>query len=210
MENYYQFFLETINNIDKSKKPKLLLHVCCAPCSSHCLQVLEEYFDITVFYYNPNISPFEEYQKRLLEEMNFIKNVHPNVKIVEAVYDNDKFEQMVKGFEDLPEGGARCKLCYQMRLAKTAQFAKDNSFDFFTTSLTVSRYKNSQVLNEIGQNVAKQFGVNYLFSDFKKENGYQKSIELSKKYNLYRQNYCGCKYSKIARENYEKFADLKK
>ena len=203
MDNYYQIFLETTKKIDKTKKPKLLLHVCCAPCSSHCLQVLEEFFDVTVFYYNPNISPFDEYQKRLNEEINFVKAVHPNVKVIEAEYDNQSFEQMVKGLEDLPEGGARCKLCYQMRLKKTAEYAKQINFDYFTTSLTVSRYKNSQVLNEIGANVAKQIGVNYLFSDFKKENGYQHSIELSKQFNLYRQNYCGCKYSKIAREKFD-------
>ena len=202
-KTYYQQFLDTVKNIDVEKKPKLLLHVCCAPCSSHCLEVLEKYFDITVFYYNPNIAPFEEYQKRLSEEKTFVKNVHHNIKVVEAEYDNQNFENMVKGLEDLPEGGSRCKLCYEMRIRKTGEYAKENGFDYFTTSLTVSRYKNSQTLNEIGEKVAKQIGVKYLFSDFKKENGYQHSIELSRKYNLYRQNYCGCKYSKIAREKYE-------
>lgn len=202
-KTYYQQFLDTVKEIDVKKKPKLLLHVCCAPCSSHCLDVLEKYFDITVFYYNPNISPIEEYQKRLGEEKTFVKNVHQNIKVVEAEYDNQNFENMVKGLEDLPEGGSRCKLCYEMRIKKTGEYAKANGFDYFTTSLTVSRYKNSQVLNEIGEKVAKQIGVKYLFSDFKKENGYQHSIELSRKYGLYRQNYCGCKYSKIAREKYE-------
>ncbi len=202
-KTYYQQFLDTVKEIDVEKKPKLLLHVCCAPCSSHCLEVLEKYFDITVFYYNPNISPIEEYQKRLSEEKMFVKNVHQNIKVVEAEYDNQNFENMVKGLEDLPEGGSRCKLCYEMRIKKTGEYAKANGFDYFTTSLTVSRYKNSQVLNEIGEKVAKQIGVKYLFSDFKKENGYQHSIELSRKYGLYRQNYCGCKYSKIAREKYE-------
>ena len=202
-KTYYQQFLDTVKEIDVKKKPKLLLHVCCAPCSSHCLDVLEKYFDITVFYYNPNISPIEEYQKRLGEEKTFVKNVHQNIKVVEAEYDNQNFENMVKGLEDLPEGGSRCKLCYEMRIRKTGEYAKANGFDYFTTSLTVSRYKNSQILNEIGEKVAKQIGVKYLFSDFKKENGYQHSIELSRKYGLYRQNYCGCKYSKIAREKYE-------
>lgn len=202
--NYYLEFLKTIKKIDKSSKPKLLLHVCCAPCSSHCLEVLEECFDVSVYYYNPNISPIEEYQKRLLEEINFVKKVHPNIKVIEAEYDNVNFENIVIGLENLPEGGARCKLCYQMRLEKTARFAKENGFDYFTTSLTISPYKNSKILNEIGENVAKQYGVKYLFSDFKKEDGYKRSIELSNKYNLYRQNYCGCKYSKLARERYEK------
>ena len=207
--NYYQIFLDTIKSIDKQHKPKLLMHVCCAPCSSRCLEVLEDYFDVTVLYYNPNISPYEEYKKRLLEEINFVKVAHPNVKVIEEVYDNENFENMVKGLEDLPEGGSRCKLCYNMRIKKTGEYAKEHNFDYFTTSLTVSRYKNSKVLNEIGENVAKQIGVKYLFSDFKKENGYQRSIELSKKYNLYRQNYCGCKYSKIAREKYEQLLKSK-
>ena len=201
--NYYLEFLKTIKSIDKENKPKLLLHVCCAPCSSHCLEILDNFFDVTVFYYNPNISPFEEYQKRLLEEKNFVKLLYPNTKVVEAEYDNDNFETIVKGLENLPEGGARCKLCYHMRLEETAKYARDNKYDFFTTSLTISPYKNSKILNEIGEKVAKQYGVDYLFSDFKKEDGYKRSIELSKKYNLYRQNYCGCKYSKIAREKYE-------
>lgn len=201
--NYYQEFLTTIQNLDANRKPKLLLHVCCAPCSSHCLQVVEPYFDVTVFYYNPNIAPFEEYQKRLSEEKRFLKEAHSNVKIVEAEYDNQKFEELVKGLEDLPEGGERCKKCYRQRLEKTADFAKQNGFDCFTTTLTVSPYKHSATLNQIGGEVAERFGIKYLFSDFKKENGYQNSIEISKKYNLYRQDYCGCVYSKNLREKYK-------
>ena len=204
MENYHKDFLNIVANIDKRQKPKLLLHVCCAPCSSHCLEVVEPFFDVTVFFYNPNISPKTEYDKRLLEEQKFVKIAHPNVKVVEAEYDSQSFFDIAKGLEDLPEGGERCHKCYELRLKKTAQFARDNNFDFFTTTLTVSPYKNSQVLNEIGANVAKQYGVKYLFSDFKKQNGYLHSIELSHKYNLYRQNYCGCIYSKIAREKFEK------
>ena len=198
--NYYQEFLNTTQNINKNKKPKLLLHVCCAPCSSHCLSELEPYFDITVFYYNPNISPFEEYVRRLNEEKRFVKEVYPNINVIDAKYDNESFEQLAKGFENLKEGGERCKKCYRLRLEQTAQFAKENGFDFFTTTLTVSPYKHSATLNEIGEDVAKQYEVDYLFSDFKKNNGYQHSIELSKQYNLYRQDYCGCKYSKDYKE----------
>lgn len=208
--NYYQEFLTTIQNLDANRKPKLLLHVCCAPCSSHCLEVLEPFFDITVYYYNPNIAPFEEYQKRLSEEKRFLKEAHPNVKIVEAEYDNQKFEELVKGLEDLPEGGERCKKCYKLRLEKTADFAKQNGFDYFTTTLTVSPYKHSATLNQIGGEVAERFGIKYLFSDFKKENGYQNSIEISKKYNLYRQDYCGCVYSKNLREKYKNEQNLLK
>ena len=198
--NYYQEFLNTTQNINKNKKPKLLLHVCCAPCSSHCLSELEPYFDITVFYYNPNISPFKEYARRLNEEKRFVKEVYPNINVIDAKYDNESFEQLAKGFENLKEGGERCKKCYRLRLEQTAQFAKENGFDFFTTTLTVSPYKHSATLNEIGEDVAKQYEVDYLFSDFKKNNGYQHSIELSKQYNLYRQDYCGCKYSKDYKE----------
>ena len=200
--NYYQEFLNITKNIDLQKKPKLLLHVCCAPCSSHCISVLVPFFDITVFYYNPNISPFDEYQRRLEEEKRFLREAYPFVQIVDAEYDNQNFLTMAKGLEDLQEGGERCKKCYKMRLEKTAEFAKQNGFDFFTTTLTVSPYKHSATLNQIGEEVAKNFGTQYLVSDFKKQDGYKHSIELSKKYNLYRQDYCGCQFSKNAREKY--------
>ena len=206
--NYYQDFLNITSKIDQKNKPKLLLHVCCAPCSSHCLSVLEPYFDITVFYYNPNISPFEEYQRRLNEEKRFLSIAYPNIKIVDVEYDTEKFDELAKGLEDLKEGGERCKKCYRLRLDKTAQFAKEHNFDYFTTTLTVSPYKHSATLNEIGEEVSKKYGVKYLFSDFKKQNGYQHSIELSKKYNLYRQDYCGCKYSKDYREKLNKMKEL--
>jgi hypothetical protein len=198
MINYYQMFLETIKNLNG--KPKLLLHACCAPCSSACLDVLEEYFDITVYYYNPNISPQTEYKKRLAEEQRFVSEAHSRISVVEGEYDNENFEKLARGLETLAEGGERCKKCYRMRLEKTAKYAKENGFDYFTTTLSISPHKNSTVLNEIGGEVAQQFGVKYLFSDFKKNDGYKKSIELSKKYNLYRQDYCGCKYSKELRE----------
>jgi len=200
--NYYQEFLSTIQQIDKTNKPKLLFHVCCAPCSSHCISVLYPFFDITIFYYNPNITPFEEYERRLNEEKRFIKEAYPDIKIVNAEYDCDKFEEMSVGLEDLPEGGERCKKCYRMRLEKSGEYAKQNGFDYFTTTLTVSPYKHSATLNQIGEDISKLCGVKYLFSDFKKEDGYKHSIELSKKYNLYRQDYCGCQFSKRNREIY--------
>lgn len=201
-KNYYQEFLSTINKIDISKKPKLLLHVCCAPCSSHCISVLDPYFDITVFYYNPNISPLEEYQRRLEEEKRFLKQAYPHIKVIDAEYDSQNFDEMSKGLENLPEGGERCKKCYKMRLQKSGEYAKQNGFDYFTTTLTVSPYKHSATLNQIGEDVSNSLGIKYLFSDFKKEDGYKHSIELSKKYNLYRQDYCGCKFSKKFREDY--------
>lgn len=201
--NYYQEFLATTKSINKSNKPKLLLHVCCAPCSSHCISVLDPFFDITVFYYNPNISPYDEYERRYNEEARFLKEAYPHISIVNAEYDSQIFDELAKGLEELPEGGERCKRCYRLRLEKSGQYAKQNKFDYFTTTLTVSPYKHSDTLNEIGEEVSKECGVKYLFSDFKKQDGYKHSIELSKKYNLYRQDYCGCKFSKEFRERYK-------
>lgn len=205
--NYYQEFLAMTKSIDKSNKPKLLLHVCCAPCSSHCISVLDPLFDITVFYYNPNISPFDEYERRYKEEVRFLKEAYPHIKVINAEYDNQSFEELANGLEDLPEGGERCKKCYRLRLSKTGEYAKQNGFDYFTTTLTVSPYKHSDTLNQIGEEVSKQCGVKYLFSDFKKQDGYKHSIELSKKYNLYRQDYCGCQFSKAFREKYLKLRE---
>ena len=199
IQSNHQKFLHTIARL--KSRPKLLLHVCCAPCSTACLEKLDPYFDITVFYYNPNISPFEEYQKRLDEEQTFIKNTYPHIKVVEVGYDSEKFAEISKGKENLPEGGARCKDCYRLRLSKTGEYAKQNGYDFFTTTLTVSPYKHSDTLNSIGAEISEKIGVDYLFSDFKKENGYSRSIILSKEHGLYRQDYCGCKYSKLQREN---------
>ena len=183
--------------IESGRKPKLLLHVCCAPCSSYVLEYLNSYFDITVFYYNPNISSINEYNKRLDEEIRFVKEYPFKNKIVviNGDYDNKEFEKTISGLEHEKEGGARCFKCYRLRLEKSAQYAKDNNFDYFTTTLTISPYKNSNVINEIGNELSFQYGIKYLFSDFKKKNGYKRSIELSHEYNLYRQDYCGCKYS---------------
>ena len=182
--------------------PKLLLHSCCAPCSSHVISVLTNYFDITILYYNPNIEPFEEYEKRKQEEIRFI-NEFPNknkLDIIDCDYDNNIFHEMSKGLEQEKEGGARCVKCYHLRLDKTATIAKELNYDYFATTLTVSPLKNSEKLNTIGLFLENKYNIKYLVSDFKKKEGYKHSIELAKEYNLYRQDYCGCIYSKEQRE----------
>ena len=187
----------------ENKKPSLLLHICCAPCNSYVLEYLSSYFNITVFFYNPNISFEDEYKKRVNEELRFLKEFPLNnaVKFVEGNYDPKSFYTIVKGKENLQEGGERCYSCYELRLRESAIYASENKFDYYTTSLSISPYKNTDWLNEIGVRLGKEYGVEYLISDFKKKNGYKRSIELSKEYNLYRQDYCGCIYSKIQREN---------
>ena len=193
----YQLELEKTLKEIKGTKPKLLLHVCCAPCSSYVLTYLCDYFDITILYYNPNISPYEEYEKRLNEAKRLIKELNKeNIHIMECDYENEEFENIAKGLEDAPEGGIRCRKCYKLRIEKAAKYAKENDFDYFTTTLTISPLKNSQVLNQIGKELEENYNIKYLYSDFKKKEGYKTSILLSKKYNLYRQNYCGCIYSK--------------
>ena len=178
--------------------PKLLVHSCCAPCSSYVLEYLNKYFNITVLYYNPNIYPFEEYeyrkneQKRLISEMKF----ENPVSFIDSDYDNNSFNKAVKGLEAEPEGGKRCEKCFELRLNKTAEVAKENGFDYFVTTLSISPLKNAETLNRIGQEAGEKYGVKYLLSDFKKNNGYKRSIELSREYSLYRQNFCGCVYSK--------------
>lgn len=178
--------------------PRLLLHSCCAPCSSSCIEFLSKYFYVTVFYYNPNISESVEYKKRVDEQIRFIKefNAPYKVEFIEGDYEPALFYKTVRGLEKEAEGGARCFKCYELRLRKTAELAKELKFDYFTTTLTVSPLKNSVKLNETGLKVAKETGTEYLLSDFKKKEGYKRSIELSKEYDLYRQNYCGCVYSK--------------
>lgn len=196
MKNYSLELEKIINNLQGT--PNLLLHSCCAPCSSYVLSYLSDYFNITILYYNPNISPFEEYEKRKQEQIRLIyemKFKNP-VSIMDADYDNTEFERLAKGLENAKEGGLRCLKCYNLRLEKTAYLAKKNNFDYFGTTLTVSPYKNSEKLNIIGSKLEEKYKISYLYSDFKKKDGYKKSIEFSKQYNLYRQNYCGCKYSK--------------
>ena len=207
MTNYQIILDETINNIVKeNKRPKLLLHSCCAPCSSYVLEYLTNYFDITVFYYNPNISSYEEYEKRYKEVQRFIHDfgLENKVSFIKGDYDNDKYEKSIKGLENEKEGGTRCEKCYYLRLEETCKYAKEHGFDYFTTTLSISPYKNSEKLNSIGKKLEDEYDVLYLLSDFKKKNGYKRSIELSREYNLYRQNYCGCIYSQKASLNLEK------
>ena len=187
----YQLELEKIINNLECKKT-LLLHSCCAPCSSYVITYLKDYFDITILYYNPNIEPIEEYNKRKEEQIRLCKLF--NIRVLDCDYDNDLFHETVLGLEKCKEGGSRCFKCYELRLRKTASLA--SNYDFFGTTLTVSPFKNSNKLNEIGLSLEKEYNVKYLVSDFKKKEGYKKSIILSKEYNLYRQDFCGCIYSK--------------
>lgn len=189
---------EIAQNADKI--PRLLLHSCCAPCSSYVLEYLTQYFDVTIFYFNPNITPEEEYRKRVSEQQRLISEAgysHP-VSFIEGHYDCNEFFEIARGLEDLPEGGERCFKCYRLRLEEAAKIAADGNYDYFTTTLSVSPYKNAAKLNAIGSEMGERYGVKYLHSDFKKKNGYKRSIELSAKYGLYRQNYCGCVYSALA------------
>lgn len=178
--------------------PTLLLHSCCAPCSSYTLEYLSRYFSITVFYFNPNISPKAEFDKRFAEQKRLIEALPSENKIslICGDYNYDEFLNIARGYESVPEGGERCFRCYRMRLEKTAEFAKQKGFDYFCTTLSISPLKNSQKINEIGFDVAEKYGVKWLPSDFKKREGYKRSIELSREYDLYRQNFCGCVFSK--------------
>ncbi len=198
MAQNYQLMLDKTLKDLQGAKPRLLLQVCCAPCSSYVLEYLNEYFDITLFFYNPNISPEKEYffradeLKRLINEMP-LENIP---KLIVNDYDYNEFISTVKGMEKEKEGGARCFLCYRLRLNKTAEYASKNGFDYFCTTLSISPHKNAEKLNEIGKELSEKYNIPYLFSDFKKKNGYKRSIELSKEYDLYRQDYCGCEFSK--------------
>ena len=196
--NYQKELEKLIDRLKtEDKVPKLLLHSCCAPCSSYVLEYLSDYFEITVFYYNPNIFPETEYTKRILEQQMLIHDMnfkHP-VSFLAGHYDREKFIDVAKGLEHLKEGGERCFGCYELRLDMAARIAKEAEFDYFTTTLSISPLKNADKLNEIGNKVGEKYGITYLQSDFKKKNGYKRSIELSKEYGLYRQDYCGCEYS---------------
>ena len=209
----YAIELDQIMKIPENRGKKLFLHSCCAPCSSYVLEYLRSFFRITVFYYNPNITADEEYAKRVIEQKRLIAELNAQIKdgcqeqpdynapafeieIVEGDYDKQLFFNSVKGLEKCKEGGERCFVCYELRLAETVKQAKVHEMDYFTTTLTISPLKNAEKLNEIGERLALEQGVAWLPSDFKKKGGYQRSIELSKEYDLYRQNYCGCIYSK--------------
>lgn len=197
--NYQKELDNLIEKISlEGKTPALLLHVCCAPCSSYVLEYLTKYFKITALFYNPNISTNEEYRHRADELIRFVKEkkFENPVEVIIDDYIPEQFYEMVKGMEDAKEGGIRCFSCYALRLNRTAQKAKEEGFDYFTTTLSISPLKNSDKLNEIGKKLEEMYGIKYLFSDFKKKNGYKRSVELSKEYNLYRQNFCGCKFSK--------------
>lgn len=186
--------------LQMTQRKKLLLHSCCAPCSSYCLEYLSQYFDVTVFYYNPNITEENEYQKRAAEQQRLIRAMnerqHTTISYAEGVYEPEEYLAMVRGLEQEPEGAGRCERCFRLRLTKTAEYASDNGFDYFTTTLTISPLKNAHLLNALGEEIGKKTGIAFLPSDFKKKEGYKRSIELSKEYDLYRQNYCGCIFSK--------------
>lgn len=194
--NYNLLMEEEMKKITPGKK--LLLHVCCAPCTSAVIERLGNFFKITVFFYNPNIDTDEEYHHRLNELKKFLSSFKTKYEIdlIASPHSKEDFIKMAKGLENAPERGPRCYKCYNLRLKKTAELAKEQGYDYFATSLTLSPYKNSNWINEIGEQLQSEFHVNYLYSDFKKKNGYKRSLELSKEYNLYRQNYCGCIFSK--------------
>ena len=196
--NYHNELIKIIDNLDHI--PKLLLHSCCGPCSTYCIDFLTKYFDVTVLYYNPNIEPIEEYEKRKEEQIRFINSYKSNNKLdfLDCEYDNESFKECDKGLEKEKEGGARCHKCYYLRMDYTAKKAKELGYEYFGTTLTVSPYKNSDIINNIGKSIETKCEVKFLLSDFKKKDGYKKSIELSKEYNLYRQEYCGCSYSNIS------------
>jgi len=199
MKNYDKLLEELVIENNKNKiVPNLLLHSCCAPCSSYVIEYLSNYFNITIFYYNPNISPDYEYFKRKEEQIRLINTMESKYKvnIIDCDYDNDLYEKAIKGLELEPERGGRCTVCFRLRLDKTAKVASSNNYDYFATTLTLSPYKNAKLINEIGFELENKYKIKYLASDFKKRNGYKRSIELSKIYNLYRQDYCGCIYSK--------------
>lgn len=193
--NYQQEQDKIIENLTET--PKLLLHSCCGPCSSYCIEVLSKYFLVTVLWYNPNIQPENEHNLRLENQIKLIKNMKTEnpVEILEIPYNDFEFLEVAKDFEEEKEGGKRCEECFLLRLEKTAQLAKEMGFDFFTTTLTVSPHKNAPLINDIGFSFAEKYGVKFLPSDFKKKNGYKRSIELSKEFELYRQDYCGCSFS---------------
>jgi len=210
-KNYQKELDGTIKEIAAAnKRPSLLIHSCCAPCSSYVLEYLSRFFDITIYYYNPNISPESEYLRRLEEQERLIREMNADgtsvhgqsdsVKLIRGSYENSKYREKIAGLENEPEGGLRCEKCFRLRLEEAAKKASELKSVFFTTTLSISPHKNAQLLNEIGEEMGRKYGVRYLLSDFKKKEGYKRSIELSAKYGLYRQDYCGCVYSKAERK----------
>lgn len=209
--NFYRKMEEQIRALkpDTSKK-RLLLHCCCAPCSSHCLELLSRYFDITAYFYNPNIVDEQEFNKRFSELKRFVNEVYEEsaVKVQSEAHESEKFLEMAKGKENLPEGGARCYDCYRLRMEKSAQYASLHNYDYFTTTLSISPHKNAVWINEIGEMLSGLYQIPFLYSDFKKRDGYRHSIELSAKYHLYRQNFCGCEFSRRDGVQAEKTASV--
>ncbi|WP_293959629.1 epoxyqueuosine reductase QueH [uncultured Fusobacterium sp.] len=204
--NYEILMEQQLKEIEKTGiKPKLLLHSCCAPCSSAILEFLQNYFDVTVYFYNPNITFEEEYYKRLNEQREYHEKRGYSIKVIEGNYNpKEDFFKQVKGLEDRKEGGERCFKCYTLRMEATAQKAKELGFDYFSTVLSISPLKNAQWINEIGEKLSEKYGIKFLNGDFKKKNRYLRSTEISREYELYRQDYCGCVFSKMEREAKEK------
>ncbi len=202
MKRNYQLELDNIiNELDDSCVPTLLLHSCCAPCSSYVLEYLSKYFEITIYYYNPNIYPKSEFEFRLEEQKRFVSafgsnnpDNHP-IHVKEGIYEDDRYYEAVKGLEDEPERGLRCTECFKLRLGEAAKVASEKGFDYYTTTLSISPHKDAELLNRLGEEIGREYGVKYLYSDFKKRNGFKRSTELSEEYGMYRQNYCGCVYS---------------
>ncbi|MBE5781194.1 MAG: epoxyqueuosine reductase QueH [Clostridiales bacterium] len=194
----YQRKMEDVINRLGDRKPRLLLQCCCAPCASAVLERLAPHFTLGLYFYNPNIAPYEEYLIRKEELCRLVGEMGIEAELIDALYDSDGFYAMAKGLEDAPEGGSRCMGCFDLRLSATAQAAKDWGAEYFCTTLSISPLKSAGAINAIGERIGQQVGVNWLPSDFKKKGGYQRSIELSRQYRLYRQNYCGCEFSRRA------------
>lgn len=201
--NYDKLMTETVKGL--GRKPTLLLHSCCAPCSSYCIEELVKFFRLTVFYYNPNIDTDEEYEKRKNEQKRFIAEFAPEVEFIGEEHESEEFYKAVKGLENEPEGGKRCRVCFALRLGKTAEKAKENGYEFFATTLTISPLKNAKVINEVGLELERTYGVKYLPTDFKKRGGYLRSTVLSQRYGIYRQDYCGCVFSRESRTEKNRF-----
>lgn len=196
--NYQVILDKELDKIKKEEKPpKLLLHSCCGPCSSYVLEYLSDFFEISVLYYNPNIYPKEEFYFRSKEQEDLINKMKTKNKIsfISLGHKDEDFYKKIKGFEKEKEGGKRCKKCFELRLEFTGNHAKEHSFDYFTTTLSISPHKNSQLLNQIGKEISEKVNVKYLYSDFKKKEGFKRSTILSQIYGIYRQDYCGCEYS---------------
>lgn len=204
--NYDLKMEDTIKEIKKSGiKKKLLIHSCCGPCSSAVLEYLNNFFKIDIYFYNPNITISYEYEHRIIEQKEMIEKLNYDMEVIEGTYDPQKdFFSKIKGLENEKEGGKRCYSCYDIRISETAKKAKEEDYDFFTTVLSISPMKNVNYINEIGERYSKEYNIPFLYADFKKKNRYLRSIEISKELDMYRQDYCGCIFSKIERENYEK------